>query len=254
MSSNGTRKHKTYPNTFVYTDHVLKHKPIRKPGQDIRDLPTYTIPEAASSLGIPSRTLRSWFSGSAPLLTSSAYVSGIPLLSFNDAVEAYAIFLLRSVHDLSMQSIRRAIAHLPEVTKARNPLVSRHLKVFETYLLWNQPKRLNKERRVINLSKGGQLAIPAVVDVWANRVLKHSGRPIVIFPWRYWAEDRESKPVEIDPQVMSGRLVVTGTRIPVDFIAGRIRSGESIAEIAGDYRLPYERVARAIRHLDPKAA
>jgi hypothetical protein len=31
---------------------VLKHKPIRKPGQDIRQLPTYTIPEAAAYLAI----------------------------------------------------------------------------------------------------------------------------------------------------------------------------------------------------------
>lgn len=145
--------------------------------------------------------------------------------------------------------------NLPKVTNTKNPLISENLKVFERYLLYDTPTNERVERQVVNLSKDRQLAIPKVVDVWANRVLRNaSGKPVVIFPWRFWSNDQASKPVKIDPTVMSGRLVLTGTRIPVNFIAGRRRSGESIEEIAQNYQLPTENIAKALQHMDRKAA
>jgi uncharacterized protein (DUF433 family) len=52
---------------------------------------------------------------------------------------------------------------------------------------------------------------------------------------------------------MSGRLVITGTRIPVITIMGR-RKKHSVEEIAADYSLPVESVKKALMHVDKKAA
>jgi uncharacterized protein (DUF433 family) len=53
---------------------------------------------------------------------------------------------------------------------------------------------------------------------------------------------------------MSGRLVVTGTRIPVNILWGRAKSGERVEVIAKDYHLDTERVRQALRHIDKKVA
>lgn len=164
---------------------------------------------------------------------------------------------MRSVHHLSMQSVRMALDNLPSVTKAKRPLLSENLKVFEKSLLYDKPAHGKSARQILDISrhiKHRQSAIPEVVDIWANRVLRHSGKAVAIFPWRYWNTDSESKPVQIDPAVMSGRLVVTGTRIPVSILVGRRATGESTAAIAADYRLAVDRIEKALRHVDKKAA
>jgi uncharacterized protein (DUF433 family) len=235
---------------LMYNMPVVRNSPIRVAGQHINEYPTYTIPEAALFLGMAPGTLASWFVGRNRLLSpADAASSRIPLLSFNNVVEAYAIHLMRSKYDLSLQSIREALNNLPRYAHDKNPLRSRNLRVFETFLLYDTP------RSVVNLTKDGQLAIPDVVDVWANRVLHdQSGKPLAIFPWRYWSADQDSKPVKIDPSVMCGRLVLTGTRIPVSLVAGRRNAGESIEEIASDYGLPPDSISKALQHLDRKAA
>jgi uncharacterized protein (DUF433 family) len=61
----------------------------------------------------------------------------------------------------------------------------------------------------------------------------------------------------MNPDVMSGRLVLTGTRIPVNILWGRSRAGEDIKKIADDYRIDERQVRQALSHIDeaiPKVA
>ena len=56
---------------------------------------------------------------------------------------------------------------------------------------------------------------------------------------------------------MSGRLVLSGTRIPVNMLWGRTKSGEKVEEIAEDYRIDVTQVRQALAHVDqalPKVA
>jgi len=48
---------------------------------------------------------------------------------------------------------------------------------------------------------------------------------------------------------MSGRLVVVGTRIPVNTLLGSKRAGETIEDIANDYNLKPEVVEKALIHV-----
>jgi uncharacterized protein (DUF433 family) len=54
----------------------------------------------------------------------------------------------------------------------------------------------------------------------------------------------------MDPDVMSGRLVVTGTRVPVQILLGKQLSGKSFEQIALAYRISAETVEKALRHID----
>ncbi len=53
----------------------------------------------------------------------------------------------------------------------------------------------------------------------------------------------------MNPNIMSGRLVVAGTRIPVSTLMEGKRSGETIKQIADDYRLDPAVVEKALIHI-----
>ncbi|MGB8885590.1 MAG: DUF433 domain-containing protein [Candidatus Korobacteraceae bacterium] len=54
----------------------------------------------------------------------------------------------------------------------------------------------------------------------------------------------------MNPNIMSGRLVITGTRIPVNTILGQKRAGENVEEIAAEFGLDHTIVRQALTHID----
>lgn len=229
---------------------VLTNKPTRKPHQSLLDVPTYTVPEAAAFLAISPRTMHSWFAGPYKVFEPAGGVGEYALLSFNNVSEAYILYALRELHGFSFGQIRRALRELGKETKSRHPLLAQ-LSVFgKNHLLYEKYKR-SGEREIVDLSKDRNLAMGPVVDVFGRRILQDAkGRAVQLFPWRFWATDRESRPVTLNPDVMSGRLVVTGTRIPVSVLAGLRSLGRQTEDIAKNYRLSPEVVRKALLHIE----
>ena len=60
-----------------------------------------------------------------------------------------------------------------------------------------------------------------------------------------WAE---CPPVEIKPGVQSGAPVLRGTRMPVSAIVDNFDYGLSVAEIAGQFEIPPERVEAIVTY------
>ncbi|MGH9812790.1 MAG: DUF433 domain-containing protein [Candidatus Acidiferrales bacterium] len=54
--------------------------------------------------------------------------------------------------------------------------------------------------------------------------------------------------------MMSGKLVITGTRIPVLVVLERAHSGEDIPDLARDYQLDQKLIRQALAHIESKAA
>jgi uncharacterized protein (DUF433 family) len=54
--------------------------------------------------------------------------------------------------------------------------------------------------------------------------------------------------ITADPLVKGGKPVIKGTRVPVEFIIGRIAGGMSIAEVADEYSLRPEDVQAALEY------
>jgi uncharacterized protein (DUF433 family) len=226
---------------------MLKRKPVRGKGQDIRTLPTYTIPEASAFLAISSRTLFSWYEGEKPILMASGRVGLVHLLSYRDLEEAYRVFLLRGKHHFSLQFLRRSMHNARQLFGSQHPL-QRADAVQECLndLVYNQSARGKRPRIVTSIGLNpGQQYVQEVVDLYAERIAAGE----FIFPWRYASSDHESRPVSINPNIMSGRLVVFGTRIPVNTILGMKKKGMSVSEIAKDFSLDTETVDKAIIHL-----
>ena len=87
--------------------------------------------------------------------------------------------------------------------------------------------------------------VKEVVDLFAERIV--AGQ--FIFPWRFAATDHESRPVSMNPNIMSGTLVIAGTRIPVTALMESKRAGINTNEIARDYDLDPDIVHQALTHI-----
>jgi uncharacterized protein (DUF433 family) len=97
------------------------------------------------------------------------------------------------------------------------------------------------------------MAIPEVIGQFATRVEWDSRSQVArLFPWKHWTTEETNsakRPVSIDPQVLSGRLVITGTRVPAETVLARKLAGESVRHLAKDYRVPEQTIVDALRHL-----
>ncbi len=236
---------------------MLRNKPTRQPGETLYTFPSQTIPEAAASLGIDPWTLYNWYSKREPLLTPSSWYgedNHIALLSFRDVEEAYKLHLLRTKYGQTMQYLVKAIAEARKMSGSEHPLIDCKLVVFN-YLAWDKPARGGVTRKMLPLgfSDTKSQLIPEVVDTWGRRIVAdRSGKTVRIHPWRNAHDDDASRPVSIDPEVLSGRLVITGTRIPVRVLSKRSLDGESIENIAKDYGIEPDIVVKALIHFDQK--
>lgn len=215
--------------------------------------PTYTIPEAAEYLAIDSWTLHSWYAEEI-LKPSGWYGNGtFALLSFRDVEEAYKIHLLRTKFHYSMQYLRKALPKARQRSRSQHPLITHNFVVFKELCI-EMPGRRKQERHVEALGPVAKpLLIPQVTDAWGKRIVSTAKGRNQIFPWRYAERDEISRPVSLDPEVMSGRLVVTGTRIPVVILRNRKSKGESPLSIADDYGIDEDIVQKALEHIGKAA-
>ena len=109
-------------------------KPVRRRDQDLRELPSYTIPEAAIFLGIPEKTLSRWFCGDSAVLIPASR-DGYTLLSFYDLAQAYRIQVLRKVHRLSYRFLKETILDAKRETGSEYPLLSPNVRVLLRHLV-----------------------------------------------------------------------------------------------------------------------
>jgi uncharacterized protein (DUF433 family)/DNA-binding transcriptional MerR regulator len=221
----------------------------RKANQDLRDYPTYTIPEAAAYLAIPPRTLYHWVSDD-PLWRSAGIDDETRLLSFRDIAQSYFIEFIRHHGGISGRKAREILQRAKQETQTAYPLLDKNIKVLFRHIVHDRPAKGRLPRHVVDLSQYPQLVIPQVVDLFATRFKRNrKGEMDQIFPWRFYKPGDESTPVTLDPQILSGRLVITGTRVPVKVVWERQNAGEDVPVLAKDYGLPEQAITDALRHL-----
>jgi uncharacterized protein (DUF433 family) len=173
-----------------------------------------------------------------------------------DLAEAYIVQILRRVHHFPVRVLRRSLAIAKRETGSEHPLLGSDIRIFAKSLILCTPER-GQRKSMLDLSSGvgTQYAIPTVIDAFGKRItFNRQLIPQQLHPWRRLGQDVDSCPVTVDPDIMSGRLVVAGTRIPVSFIAGTRREGRSAEFISKDYDLPLQTIRQALEHFDTKAA
>jgi uncharacterized protein (DUF433 family) len=54
--------------------------------------------------------------------------------------------------------------------------------------------------------------------------------------------------INIDPEIMGGKPVIQGTRVPVETIVGSMAAGSTIAELCDDYAITEDDVRAALAY------
>jgi uncharacterized protein (DUF433 family) len=218
--------------------------------QDPRDLPVYTVAEAARYLGLSPATLRSWVVGRRyPRAKETAFFepiiqpcdSSTPRLSFKNLVEAHVLRALRAEHKVSIKAVRLALNFAEREYRITRLLLSPALRTNIGNLF------IDKYGELVNLSKSGQIAIKKILQEHLERVVWDSVKlPMRLFPFLRGYHVDTSKVIVIDPLISFGRPVIRRKSISTAVIADRIDAGESVEDLAEDYNLEREEVEEAI--------
>lgn len=216
-----------------------------------RDIPAYSIGDAARYLRIPAATIRSWTVGRKyPKASGEGVFSPlipIPelkprLLSFTNLVEVHVLRAIRTDHNVDLAKVRDALDFLEATLKMTRPLAHEEFQTDGIDLF------VERYGQLINASQSGQTAMKHALKTHLSRIEPDdAGLAIKLFPFTRSHEENSPRIVVIDPRIAFGRLVIEGTGVPTDLLAERYRAGDSIDELAEDYQCDRLTIEEAIR-------
>ena len=207
------------------------------------ELPLYGLSEAALYLRIPLKTLEYWAFGRKPISAVIEAASKQPrALSFMNLLECHMLASMRSLYDLRLPKIRRAVSHLNKASGFKHPLIEEPLYTNRVDVLIKQIDKL------VNISRGGQLAIPEIVEAHLERVeYDKSHHVFKFYPFVRERSAGEPKLIVINPSLGFGKPVIAGTGISTAVIASRFNARESVPDLAKEYGLEPKQIEEAIR-------
>lgn len=219
-------------------------------GKDPREIPLYTVAEAARYLHLPRATLRSWMDGRAYTAGGEERRSprlierpdpGDDRLSFNNLVEAHVLRALRVEHGVPMAQVRRALDYAQKEFGIDRLLIREELRAAPGEVF------LKEYGRLLSLSRSGQFAMERILDVFLRRLTRDvEGRPLRLYPFIASQSFEDGRVVSIDPRVAYGRPSIARKGISTAILAERVNAGESIRDLASYYDLDEKEIEEAI--------
>jgi len=214
-------------------------------GKDPRELPSYSVPEAAHQLRMPVTTLRYWVTSAKEPLIAPARSHPLTL-SFWNLVEAQVLASIRRQHEVSMPRVRRAMDYVKERLQLERPLIHQEFETDGVDLFVREYGKNGGEQLVV-ASEGGQLAMDEVLRGVLKRVERDEKDGLVLRLHPYFKNTDEPLHVVVDPRRGYGRPCVSATGIPIDVLAERFAGGDTIDALANDYRLERSVVEYALQ-------
>ena len=243
----------------------IERDPYR--GRDPRQIPGYTLFDAARYLHLPKRTIRNWAYGYSYATKAHGRQHTPPLIepesgvangfSFFNLVELHVLAALRREHHVQMSKVRAAIEYLKKRLGSPRPLIDEEMVTNGTDIF------VSKLGSLINVSQHGQFAMKALFHEYLKRVDRDSrGAAVRLFPFTRPQTApgdpivvlAQPRVIAIDPAVAFGRPVIAGSRVPTAEIFERFIAGESPNEISADFGRTVDEVLEAIRCENTAAA
>lgn len=216
----------------------------------------YTLVESARWLGVVANTLRTWLVGQdyrtkagkrrmQPVVDPA---STEPLgLSFWNLVECSVLATIRKQHEVSLQKVRRALRYVAKELGKQRPLIEQDFSTDGVDLF------VEVYGRLVAASQQGQTAMREILQAGLTRIERdEAGLAARLFPWR--RDPHEPRLVSVDPRIAFGQPVLVATRVPVDVIFDRFRAGDSLDNLAEDYRVDRSQIEDLVRKWFEQAA
>jgi uncharacterized protein (DUF433 family) len=258
------RNRSGYPK-LRYTAASMARVKVRRIGGDIRELPSYSITEAALYLEIPASTLKTWVRGyrttsgrKQPPLIRPADGRRL-LLSFYNLAEAHILDVARR-RKVRRDCLRMAVKWAQQNLPGTHPLLSKHLvtaggHMFVRMLEGTYDASVGGQQidhsLAPDLKKHMKSIVRDPVDESAVEIHPIRPQPLKKKPAArvYIAES----PLAINPAICSGRPTVKGTDVPVAILHHRANAGEPLSDLAKDYGLDIREIEKVIKYLDKTA-
>jgi len=219
-------------------------------GEDPRDQPAYSFPEAARATGIPATTLRAWIAGqSYPRKHDRGFFQPVirrpspedPRLSFTNLIEAHVLRALRTVHEVSLAHIREAADIAGQEFGIDRLLVSPDLRTSAGQLF------LDRYTHLLELTPGQQLAMRSVLDQYLERVEFDVSRlPAEFFPFERSPKNFGCRIIALSPFISFGKPILRRTGVSTRAVVQRLHAGESVETVMADYDLSEAELEEAI--------
>jgi uncharacterized protein (DUF433 family) len=251
----------------------MARQKVRRTGGDIRELPSYSITEAALYLAIPPSTLKTWFRGYKgstgkrhPPMIKPADGRRL-LLSFYNLAEAHLLDAARR-RRVNTKHIRTAVEWANETLPGPHPLL--------THEFATAGKRVfvrKLQGKTVEASRYGQivsLKLAPVLKRFLKTIIRGPDRlPVEIHPIRppaklargkgkhTKAKGREENrtyvlesPLAINPTICSGRPTVRGTDVLASVLRLRVHANEPLSDLAKDYGMDTSEIYKVVKYLD----
>lgn len=227
---------------------------------DVLNEPAYRASEVAHVLALPPATVQAWSFGHDYLHgdgTRKRFARVIEpadarkrLLSFANMCELHLLGVIRRHHRVQLPQVRKAVTYMQRKLGEDRPLLSRQLRTNGIDLF------VESAGQLLNVSKEGQQALRDDFERALSRVdFNRQGDVVRLFPFTKptsYSHEEQPRIVVIDPQRSFGRPVVIGAYVRTEVIKDRFLAGDSMAEMAGDYRVSVAEIEEAIRFEDPQ--
>ncbi len=212
-------------------------------GQRPEEIPAYPLSRAAQLLHVSPSTLRSWSVGAAKSSALFKPAERTPVtLSFSNLVEGFVLASMRRTHHVPMQQVRKALNFVARELEVERPLVHAKFRTDGVKLF------VENSGRLLSVSDAGQVVLQKTLEASLSRIEWQDDLAARRFPWvREGAHENDPTNVVRDPRLGFGEPVIAGTGIATRVVAGRYLAGESIVELAKDYRVSAEKIEDAIR-------
>lgn len=214
-----------------------------------RDQPRYSIADASGYLNVPKATLSSWFYGTTygkggsrsnfdPVLDPASLEPR--LLSFDNLAEAFVLRMFRTKDKIQLRTIGLAIQNARDRLGIEKPLLHENL------FRGGKDLFLETAGQITGLTDPVQLLLPHW-ESFLERVHYRDKAVAAIYPLTRPVETESPSIVSISPDFSFGSSVIDRTKVRTSVIAERYIGGDSVIQIANDFRCKSEEVEEAIR-------
>jgi len=223
--------------------------------------PAYRASEASAILGIPKATILAWCFGQGYVRQDGTPKSFTPLvrpasvpsraLSFKNLCELHVLGVIRRHHGIRMPVVRKSLDYVEKHLHTKSPLVA------EQFLTNGVDLFIEKATELLNVSRNGQLALRGqFADALARIQRGPNGSVVRLFPYSRIGTSSGAQPqaIMVDPTIAFGRPVLVGAGVTTEVIKDRFLAGDSLSEMANDYRVSEDEIAEALRFGQRQAA
>jgi uncharacterized protein (DUF433 family) len=208
-------------------------------------LPIYQVGEAARYANISPQTVAAWHRADSRIALTLSEKDAGDALSYLQLIEVAVVAAFRE-WGLPLHRIRATREYVRTEFKTEFPFAAYKFKTDGKSMLMDYQQiegKRGKGKLLDTSTAKGQLAWDDIVGARLKEFDYERGRGAKALAIR-WRVNGNSSPVVIDPQVAFGTPTVSGT--PTWVVRERWDAGESIDDIAYDFRLNKTDVARAL--------